>query len=81
MTFDFSEPVSGFGLDDLTIVGGILTGFTEVTTARFTAQFTATLDIDITASISVGVDYTDAAGNSGGAGSDDVVIDTSTPPS
>jgi autotransporter-associated beta strand protein len=79
VTFEFSDNVFGFDLNDVTVVGGRLTDFTAVDGNSFTATFTANNSINLTGSVSVGTGYTDVSGNAGGAGSDTVVIDTARP--
>jgi plastocyanin len=79
VTFEFSEGVTGFDSDDLTAVGGSLSNFQTVDANSYTATFTAFDGGEATGSVSVGTNYTDLAGNGGGAGSDTVAIDTLNP--
>ena len=80
VTFQFSETVSGFTVDDVTPTNGTLSGFTQVDGSNYQATFTATDGVETTGSVSVAADsYTDIAGNNGGAGSDTVTIDTLNP--
>ena len=79
VTFEFSENVTGFDANDVTVSGGTLSGFTAIDGNSFSATFTATNGIEATGSVSVGTGYTDAVGNIGVAGSDTVTIDTLNP--
>ncbi|MFN5970959.1 MAG: Ig-like domain-containing protein, partial [Microcystis sp.] len=80
VTFQFSETVSGFTVDDVTPTNGTLSGFTQVDGSNYQATFTATDGVETTGSVSVAANsYTDIAGNNGGAGSDTVTIDTKNP--
>ena len=67
ITFNFSEPVSGFTMQDITLAGGVLTNLTQINsnqwTATFTADGTATVAIDV-----INQSYTDLTGNPGSAG-------------
>ncbi len=82
ITFTFSEdPGTSFIASDITTTGGILSGLTTTGLVR-TATFTPTANLNAgAASITVASgSYTDAAGNSGGAGSTpSVSIDTLAP--
>ncbi|MBD2291897.1 calcium-binding protein [Microcystis wesenbergii FACHB-1317] len=80
VTFQFSETVSGFTVDDVTPTNGTLSNFTQVDGSSYQATFTATDGVETTGSVSVAANsYTDIAGNNGGAGSDTVTIDTKNP--
>ena len=82
VTFTFSEaPGASFTAADITAVGGTVTGLAATADPLvYTATFTATDDFDGTGSVSVtAASYTDAAGNTGAAGSDTVAIDTAQP--
>ena len=70
ITFTFSEAPTGFDATDVHTIGGTLGSLSGSGTTR-TAIFTPTADTNAgSASISVDAgSYTDAAGNSGGAGS------------
>lgn len=78
VTFAFSEAVLGFDRNDVTAVGGTISAVTVSATSPllYTATFTADPRFIGTGSVSIGVDYTDAAGNGGTAGSDTVAIYT-----
>jgi len=77
VTFEFAEDVTGFVVGDITATNGVISDFTVVDGNSFTATFTATDGLTATGSVSVAAgSYTDTAGNSGGAGSDTVAIDT-----
>ncbi|BBT65362.1 hypothetical protein WP8S18E04_07460 [Aeromonas caviae] len=81
VTFTFSEKVTGFELDDLTVVGGTVTGLTTADGGKtWTATFTPTPGFEGTASVTVNSgSYTDLNGNAGTGGSDDTAIDTLAP--
>ncbi|WP_369062266.1 Ig-like domain-containing protein [Caulobacter sp. 73W] len=71
ITFTFDEPVEGFTLADIGVIGGQLSDFTAQAGGRiFTAQFRPTADLNAsTAQITVGAgSYIDVAGNNGGSG-------------
>ncbi|RUZ78462.1 adhesin [Mesorhizobium sp. M7A.F.Ca.US.006.01.1.1] len=78
VTFTFSEaPGASFTVGDITPTNGTITGFTQDTATTYHATFTATDGVSATGSVSVAAgSYTDAAGNTGSAGSDTVAIDT-----
>ena len=62
-TFDFSEAVTGFSVEDITLDNGEASGFTESDgDKKFTATITAAMDGAVTVSVAAGV-ATDAAGN------------------
>nr|WP_279962455.1 retention module-containing protein [Aeromonas caviae] len=81
VTFTFSEKVTGFELDDLTVVGGTVTGLTTSDGGKtWTGTFTPTPGFEGTASVTVNEgSYTDLNGNVGTGGSDDTAIDTQAP--
>ncbi|RUV54109.1 DUF4347 domain-containing protein, partial [Mesorhizobium sp. M5C.F.Ca.IN.020.29.1.1] len=81
VTFTFTEAPAGFEADDITIVGGTLSGFTATSDPLvYTATFTAIDGVSGAGSVSVAAgSYTDAAGNPGVAGSDIVAIDRLNP--
>ena len=81
VNFTFSEAVENFIADDLTVVGGTISGFTFTDgTTSGSATFTATDGITTTGSVSVDANsYQDLAGNDGATGSDTVTIDTEIP--
>lgn len=64
ITFAFSEAVSGFTIDDVTVTGGELTDFTQVDDKTWTAKFTQSGDAPPSISVPDGV-YTDSVGNPG----------------
>ena len=82
ITFAFSEdPGSSFDSSDIVATGGSISGLSTTGTTR-TATFTPTANIDSTAAnITVAANgYTDAAGNSGGAGTaPTLTVDTKVP--
>ncbi|MFM4962115.1 Ig-like domain-containing protein, partial [Aeromonas caviae] len=80
-TFTFSEKVTGFELDDLTVVGGTVTGLTTSDGGKtWTATFTPTPGFEGTASVTVNEgSYTDLAGNAGTGGSDTAGADIKAP--
>ncbi|MFQ2552760.1 Ig-like domain-containing protein, partial [Aeromonas caviae] len=81
VTFTFSEKVTGFELDDLTVVGGTVTGLTSSDGGKtWTATFTPTPGFEGTASVTVNSgSYTDLSGNAGTGGSDRAPVDTQAP--
>ncbi|MFM5587108.1 Ig-like domain-containing protein [Aeromonas rivipollensis] len=81
VTFTFSEKVQGFELDDLTVVGGIVTGLTTSDGGKtWSATFTPDANFEGTASVAVKAQsYTDLAGNKGTGGSDSAATDTQAP--
>ncbi|MFM5202367.1 retention module-containing protein, partial [Aeromonas caviae] len=81
VTFTFSEKVTGFELDDLTVVGGTVTGLTTADGGKtWTATFTPTQGFEGTASVTVKPgSYTDLNGNVGTGGSDRAPVDTAAP--
>ncbi|MCZ8247643.1 Ig-like domain-containing protein [Microcystis sp. LE19-195.1E] len=79
VTFEFSEDVNGFTAGDVSVSGGTLSNFTG-SGSSYQATFTADDAVETTGSVSVAADsYTDVAGNTGGAGTDTVTIDTKNP--
>ena len=80
VNFTFSEAPVDFTAGDIIATHGTISNFTMVDATHYTATFTATDDFSGNGSVTVGAgSYTDAAGNSGGAGSDSVAIDTANP--
>ena len=81
VTFTFSEKVTGFELDDLTVVGGTVTGLTTADGGKtWTGTFTPTPGFEGTASVTVNEgSYTDLAGNAGTGGSDTAGADIKAP--
>ncbi|WP_394562043.1 DUF5801 repeats-in-toxin domain-containing protein [Aquipseudomonas alcaligenes] len=82
VTFNFSEAPTGFTSGDVSVSGGALSNFAQVSgsTTQWTATFTANNNTEATGTVSVTAgSYTDAVGNSGTSGSDTVVIDTKAP--
>ncbi|WP_261779524.1 Ig-like domain-containing protein, partial [Microcystis aeruginosa] len=80
VTFEFSETVNGFTAGDVSVSGGTLSDFTQVDGNSYTAIFTADDAVETTDSVSVAAaSYSDVAGNTGGAGTDTVTIDTKNP--
>jgi Ca2+-binding RTX toxin-like protein len=78
--FTFSEPVTGFTIDDITVVGGQLSGFTQLSPTQYRATLTSDNGIDVIGSVSVTAgSYVDSIGSGGVAGSDTVHIDTLNP--
>jgi len=81
VTFTFSQAPVGFDLGDISATGGVVTNL--VATADplvFTATFTANAGFEGTGSVTVAAgSYTNAAGNAGTAGADNVGIDTAAP--
>jgi hypothetical protein len=81
VTFTFSEAPVGFTAADITAAGGTVSGLAATADPLvYTAIFTATDTFSGTGSVSLAAgSYTDAAGNSGGEGSDTVTIDRLNP--
>nr|WP_232023872.1 Ig-like domain-containing protein [Microcystis viridis] len=80
VNFEFSETVNGFTAGDVSVSGGTLSNFTQVDGNSYTATFTADDAVETTGSVSVAAaSYSDVAGNTGGAGTDTVTIDTKNP--
>ncbi len=81
VTFTFSKAPLGFDLDDITAVGGTVSGLVATSDPLvYTATFTATDGFAGTGSVSVAAgSYTDEALNTGVSGSDTVAIDLSNP--
>ncbi|NQV25160.1 MAG: proprotein convertase P-domain-containing protein [Rhodopirellula sp.] len=79
VTFNFSEEVVGFTLDDVAVAGGMVSNFRIIDGLHYAATFTADADFEGTGSVSTGTAYTDLAGNMGTAGSDSISIDTRNP--
>ncbi|WP_412674205.1 Ig-like domain-containing protein [Aeromonas caviae] len=81
VTFTFSEQVTGFELDDLTVVGGTVTDLKTTDGGKtWTGTFTPTPGYTGEASVTVkDGSYTDLNGNVGTGGSDDTAIDTLAP--
>jgi len=80
VTFTFSEKVTGFELDDLTVVGGTVTGLTTADGGKtWTATFTPTPGFEGTASVTVKPgSYTDLNDNKGTGGSDTAPVELMT---
>ncbi|MDH1495766.1 Ig-like domain-containing protein [Aeromonas caviae] len=80
VTFTFSEKVTGFELDDLTVVGGTVTGLTTSDGGKtWIGTFTPTPGFEGTASVTVNEgSYTDLAGNKGTGGSDSATMGDTT---
>ena len=79
VTFTFSEAVTGFDISDIAFSEGMLSNFSG-SGSVYTATFTANDSFEGNGSVSVAAgSYTDLAGNTGGAGSDSVAIDTQAP--
>ena len=73
VSFQFSEPVNGFTLADLSVTGGILSGFSG-SGSTYTATYTALNFQSAIGTISVGNGYFDAASNQGVAKLTDVAL-------
>jgi len=82
ITFTFSEATSNFVVGDITTSNGSMSNFTAVSSTVYTATFTPSASLASgSASITVASGaYTDAAGNTGGAGTTPTIsIDTLAP--
>src|SRR5438045_9039383 len=77
----FSEAVTGFSNADVTVTGGTLSALSSSDGGvTWTGTFTADDGVETNGSVTVNAGgYNDAAGNTGGSGSDTVVIDTKNP--
>ncbi|MBT8144848.1 MAG: family 16 glycosylhydrolase, partial [Gammaproteobacteria bacterium] len=62
LTFQFSEPVSGFALSDIMRTGGTASAFASVNSSTYTASFTPNGTADLTVAVMAGV-AADLAGN------------------
>jgi len=81
VTITFSEPVTNFGIEDLTVGSGTLSGLVSSDGGlTWTATFTPDENVtDLTNVIALGADYTDIAGNAGAAAvSDNYAVETLT---
>ncbi|MFN7871061.1 MAG: Ig-like domain-containing protein [Cyanobacteriota bacterium] len=79
VTFSFSEKVSGFSAEDISVTNGTLSNFTGFGN-YYCALFTAQDGVAATGTISIAANsYTDIAGNSGSAAFDWINIDTLNP--
>ena len=79
VNFTFSEATTNFLLSDITAVGGAVSNLTGSDTS-YSATFTATDGFSGTGSVTVTANsYTDAAGNLGATGTDDVQVDRFNP--
>ncbi|WP_421245029.1 retention module-containing protein, partial [Aeromonas sp. 601019] len=78
VTFTFSEQVTGFDENSLTVVGGTVTGLTSADGGKtWTGTFTPTPGYTGDASVTVKENsYSDLAGNKGTGGSDSAATDT-----
>jgi hypothetical protein len=63
LTFNSSEEIEDFSVDDVTVTGGILSNFFVSSASIYTATFTSSVDGDINITVSTGT-FLDAAGNS-----------------
>ena len=79
VTFEFSESVQSFTIDDLTPNNGTLSAFSAIDADSYTVVFAADDGIEATGSVQVASSYTDLVGNLGGTGSGMVAIDTLNP--
>ncbi len=77
-TFEFSESVTGFTAEDITVTNGTKGTFTAKSTSRYTLVVTNTRDGSQTISVATGK-CTDIAGNANKAASKEVTIDRSIP--
>ena len=63
ITFTSSEGTEDFAIDDITVTGGIISGFSTTSTSVYTASFIPISDGGTTIDVAAGV-FTDIAGNS-----------------
>jgi Bacterial Ig-like domain len=86
ITFNFSEPVTGFDNADLLVSGGTLGAISQVDTTHYTATFTPTAGVIQTATIQVGgsgtgtSSWTDLAGNGGKSSNTFTISEDTQPP-
>ena len=75
VTIHFSEAVTGFLPDDLTLIGGTLSpgSFQQIDADTYTAQFLVQPNFEGTGQVILTGAYTDLAGNPGITGADDTV--------
>src|SRR4029077_3945222 len=73
VTIQFSEAVTGFGANDLTLVGGTLSDFHQVDADTYAATFLVQPNFEGTGQVILTGAYTDLAGNPGTTGADDTV--------
>ena len=81
VTLVFSEAVSGFANNDVTVVNGALASMTSSDNITWTGVYTPTADVeDATNAITLATSYTDTAGNTGpSATTANFTIDTKAP--
>ncbi|MCK9984858.1 MAG: hypothetical protein AzoDbin1_01330, partial [Azoarcus sp.] len=81
VTFTFTEPPVGFTIDDVIVVGGVVTNLQPTDDPRvYTGTFTANDGFTGTGTVSVADGtYTDVAGNPGTGDIDTVPVDTANP--
>ena len=80
MTITFSEAVSGFANEDVTVVAGTLGTLMSSDNITWTGTFTATDDSTTGASVTVSGAYADAVSNVGVTGANDTAtVDTTNP--
>ncbi|WP_170064664.1 retention module-containing protein, partial [Caldimonas caldifontis] len=78
VTFEFTEPIAGFGLGGVTVTGGSLSGLTQTGPTTWTAVFTQAGTEQPSITIGAGA-YTDLAGNAGGGAHLTLAADTAAP--
>ena len=69
----------GFNLSHVTVVGGVLTEFEAISGVEYRARFTATPNLEVSASVTVDADFIDATGNSGSTAVQQIAVDTAAP--
>lgn len=79
VTLEFSEPIVGLALADLSATGGTLANLIKVDDDSYTVTFTANGGTEQTGSVAISGTYTDLAGNPGTVDQDTVSIDTARP--
>ena len=75
VTIHFNEAVTGFGPDDLTVIGGTPSSgtFQQIDADTYTAKFLVEPNFEGTAQVTLDGAYTDLAGNPGITGASDTV--------
>ena len=73
VTIHFTEAVTGFGPNDLTLIGGTLSDFNQIDADTYTATFLVQPNFEGTGEVTLTGAYTDLAGNPGITGASDTV--------
>ena len=73
VTIHFNEAVTGFGPNDLTLVGGTLSDFQQIDADTYTATFLVQPNFEGTGQVTLTGAYADLAGNPGITGAHDTI--------